>query len=111
MRDISLRAIFNNVRQTLKYFWNFISKQERRQFSCWLILTAVLIIFYVVVDGTYPLEKEVIFYLLGAFIIDSLLFLTTWRYSSKIGNALLIFLTLLVVYGAIYYYLLGYTII
>jgi hypothetical protein len=99
------------MRQALKNFWAFISTQERRQVIYWLSSTVALIIFYVVVDSTYPLELEVFFYILGAYIIDSVLFFATWRQMPKIGNAMLTFLTILLTFGVIYYFLLGYTVI
>lgn len=94
-----------------KNFWHYTADHERRQIIFWIVLTVALLILYVAIDSAYPLEKEALRYLLGAYVVDSILFLATFRQAPKIGNAVLIFLTIFILSCGVYYFLLGYTVI
>lgn len=95
----------------LKIFWQIIKNHERRQLGYWLVLTVALGATYIAINSTYPLEGQVLRYLVGAYIIDSIFFLTTFRHDPKLASAMLVFLTIFEISCIIYYYLLGYSII
>jgi len=96
---------------TLKYFWRVIKNQERRQLGYWLVLTIALGATYIAISSTYPLESQVLRYLVGAYVIDSIFLFAVFRHDSKLASAMLVFLTIFEISCIIYYYLLGYSVI
>lgn len=92
-------------------FWREITLAERKQLGYWLTLTLALGATYIAISSTYPLESQVLRYIVGAYIIDSIFFLTIFRQDRKLAGAMLVFLTIFEISCVIYYYLLGYSII